>query len=728
MPRSPRSKRWDSVAAACRLLAVVSLLTLALVGYATRVVFDPETFASRASESLAQPAVARYISEHLADAVIDENRDLLAYRPLLVVTARSVVSSEAFRAVFRRAARSVHEIVLSRHAEKVYVSIPDASLLLRSALAKSDSDVLDKIPREIHSEISGELDRVFGERALALLQLGARMQRLVLWLRLGTLLLLVLGVALAVDRRRALMHTGIGVSVVAFGVFWLPELGAKVLELRLARAPLQALVVGMWSALSGGLHLLAAILAGMGLVLVAAASALAGRLTVSEVLGRAWSLLQRPLDHPLLEVLRALGLLGLGLFIAFEPMAALKGLFVVIGAFLAFEGLSRLFALLAPHLEETARPVVEVRSSRFWRWVLVGGVVVVLVVTGGVFLGQPPEVETPRFTGACNGSLDLCGRPLDEIVFAGAHNAMAAADVQDWMFPNQERGIPTQLQDGIRALLIDVHYGEPVGGRVRTELADEAVARKKYEAVLGTEAVDAAMRIRDRLIGEPDGPREPYLCHGFCELGAQRLVLVLRQVHAFLVQNPGEVLIVVVEDYVTPTDLAAAFSAAGLREFVFRGQPQPPWPTLKTMITTDQRVLVLAENTSSGVSWIHPAFDVIQETPYGFHGPEEFSCAPNRGGTKGSLLQLNHWIESAPTPKPSNAALVNSREFLLQRVRKCEKARHKRVNLIAVDFYRTGDLLDVVAELNRRPPVAGRLTQATPTRATTTVMLSGPPR
>jgi hypothetical protein len=259
-------------------------------------------------------------------------------------------------------------------------------------------------------------------------------------------------------------------------------------------------------------------------------------------------------------------------------------------------------------------------------------------------------------------------------------------------------------------------------------LEDEAAARQKYEAVIGKEGVDAAMRIRDRLIGEPEGPRAPYLCHGFCELGSRSLVPALQEVRDFMVQRPGEVVLMVVEDYITTADLAAAFDAAGLTEFVYRGTPRPPWPTLGQMIATDQRLLVLAEHSSAGVPWIHPAFEVVQETPYGFHAPQEFSCEPNRGGTQGSLFQLNHWIETAPAPKPSNAAVVNAREFLLRRVGECEKERQRQVNILAVDFYRTGDLMEVVAELNRRRPPGDRLTQAASTRATTTVMLSGPPR
>jgi len=49
---------------------------------------------------------------------------------------------------------------------------------------------------------------------------------------------------------------------------------------------------------------------------------------------------------------------------------------------------------------------------------------------------------------------------------------------------------------------------------------------------------------------------------------------------------------------------------------------------------------------------------------------------------------------------PSNAAVVNAYEFLLARVRRCERERGHLPNIIAVDFSTTGDLLRVVRTLN----------------------------
>jgi hypothetical protein len=125
------------------------------------------------------------------------------------------------------------------------------------------------------------------------------------------------------------------------------------------------------------------------------------------------------------------------------------------------------------------------------------------------------------------------------------------------------------------------------------------------------------------------------------------------------------------------------------------------------MVESDQRVLVCAENNSAGVDWYHLAFEVFQETPYAFHDPSEFSNRPNRGGTGGPLMLLNHWIETTPLPKPSNAAIVNAHDALLARIRAFQRERGRLPNLVAVDFYATGDMIQVVRELNEQP-LAGK--------------------
>jgi hypothetical protein len=111
-------------------------------------------------------------------------------------------------------------------------------------------------------------------------------------------------------------------------------------------------------------------------------------------------------------------------------------------------------------------------------------------------------------------------------------------------------------------------------------------------------------------------------------------------------------------------------------------------------------VVTFIESGRPGVPWLRPAFQNFKETPYSFHKPDEFSCRANRGGDGGSLFLINNWVETTPTPKPSNAAVVNAFNFLYNRAESCEHERHHLANIIAVDFYRTGDLLKVVNALN----------------------------
>jgi hypothetical protein len=679
--------------------AVLVAVGLNLV-YLDRIFFDSETFAARAAQSLGDPRVAGFLAERIADQAIAQKRDLTAYRPLIAASARTVVASEPFRATFRRAAQAAHALLFSESAERVYLALPDVGVLLRSALERLDPKLVARLPASLTARLDADADLPLGRHAVELMRISHRVRRLsLLGVGIGIAVLLA-GVGLAPDRRRALLHAGAALTLAALVLFFLPPLLAFLAGLAIPDPGLRGLVLGVWKAFASGQQVWALVLAGVGLVFAAAASSLASHVEVERAAAKAWAILTQPARTRAGELGRALLLSGLGLAALLRPLQVLQALTVLVGALLAFEGLREIFALIAPRLAEAEDAEALPGARRRLRIAAMGALSLVLVVAAVLFLGSrkatPP---VPAFTGACLGDPALCSRRLPEIVLAGAHNAMSAAEIPDWLFPNQERTMAAQLRGGIRALLFDVHYGTPVAGHVRTEFRDDA-ERAKFEKALGKEGFDAAMRIRDRLVGEPEGPRGAYLCHGFCELGAQPLVSALREIHDFLVEQPGEVLVLVIEDYVPPEDMAKAFEKSGLLRFVFRGEPRPPWPTLREMIDTDQRVLVLGENATPGVAWYHPAFEVVQETPYTFHRPEDFTCVANRGGTAGSLFQINHWIETTPTPKPSNAEIVNAREFLLARARKCQAERGHLPNILAVDFALTGDVVGAAAELN----------------------------
>ena len=687
-------------------LGILLILAALLLGYATRSLFNEQAFASRVAASLEDPRVANFVAEQLADAVIKSKPDLMGLKPVLVGVARSVVTTPPFRAAVRRSARLVHHAVLSGTGKEILLSVQDLDVLLRS-MTQTNPGLAKKIPPRLSAAL-GELKSLpGGERTIRLARFANR-------LRAGTYVLLLLGLllcgastSLASIRRLAILRIGLSLAGVGVVLAIAAHFGGDLLGVFARQEHNSPALAGLGAAFLGGLMAWAIGLSLGGLVLAAASASLLERVVLRRMALRVqvWFAGHQPLMR--LRLTRGLLLSAVGGALLVWPVPSLTVAAWVAGLLVGFSGLREAFVAalhLLPQIERAAPG--ERRKPRGNAVALVVSMAVVLLAAAAWWLvratGTRPDREVVT---ACNGSAALCDRTLDQVVFPTSHNSMGGSDVPGWMFPNQNAGIEQQLADGVRGFLIDAHYGEPVGDKVVTELRDEKSAMAKYEAALGKEGMAAVLRIRDRIAGNEHGPRDVYMCHGFCELGALKLVPVLRDVRTFLVENPGEVLIIVIQDEsVLPRDIERCFRESGLIDFVYRGPARPPWPTLREMVESDQRVVVMAENDTTGVPWYHPAFAVMQETPYAFDDPSEFSNRPNRGGTSGSLMLMNHWIESVPSPKPSDAAIANSHDVLMKRIRAFRRERGRLPNLVAVDFYATGDLISVVRELNEQEP------------------------
>ena len=107
----------------------------------------------------------------------------------------------------------------------------------------------------------------------------------------------------------------------------------------------------------------------------------------------------------------------------------------------------------------------------------------------------------------------------------------------------------------------------------------------------------------------------------------------------------------------------------------------------------------MAENEGPPPDWYTNAWDVTEETPYTFVIPEQFSCEPNRGDTGKPFFLLNHWIQRG-SPNRVDGAIVNEYDILLERAQQCAEERGQIPNFVAVNWYRQGDLIDVVDTLN----------------------------
>jgi hypothetical protein len=117
----------------------------------------------------------------------------------------------------------------------------------------------------------------------------------------------------------------------------------------------------------------------------------------------------------------------------------------------------------------------------------------------------------------------------------------------------------------------------------------------------------------------------------------------------------------------------------------------------------------MAENDAGTVPWYHLAYArALQETPFRFRSTAELtdpaklpaSCRDNRGPDSAPLFLVNHWVDTTPVPRASLASVVNEHATLLRRAQTCEHLRGRLPNLVAVDFFRRGDVLGVVNALN----------------------------
>ena len=692
-------------------LAALALLVAVVVGYANDAFFDSDEFADRATAALDDDAVSAEVATRVTDdIVLNAEADLIGFRPLIESVVDGIVGSGVFQSAFRGGVADLHRSVFEQDANTVTLTLADIGRVLRGAFEALKPQIAKQIPGAADVEIT-EIEAPAWVADLARAADNAFWAALIL---LGVALALLVA-ALAVHRDRRRTMATLGLAVMIWGVIGVVGLGAAKAFVLTQVDPGGArdALGGIWDAFLGDLTTTLYVFAACGAVVAAAASSLLRPVDIAAPLRAGFAFIAQVPERRGLRVLRALALIATGILIIVRRDAFVDLVVILTGLYITYAGVSELMRMTVP---AEAAEAAEDRAEGGRALVAAGLAAGVIALAGALFIGVGGTDEAPASieTQGCNGGDQLCDRALNEVAFPATHNAMSAATNPGWLFAQQEKGFPDQLADGIRALLIDAHYGTPTqDGTIKTDLSDlDGPERQAYEEELGPEALDAALRIRDQIVGSKEtGPRQVYLCHRFCELGAIPIDQAFRQYRDFLAANPDEVLVIVIEDYVAPKDIDAAITKSGLIDYVYDG-PLEPIPTLQQVIDSGGRAIMVAENRDGGkaIPYYHSAYDeLVQETPYSFKKPQlltdpahhEASCEPNRGPEAAPLFLINHWIDTSPAPKPSNAAKVNAHDALLARLRTCAEQRGLTPNLIAVDFYREGDLFDVTDELNR---------------------------
>lgn len=281
------------------------------------------------------------------------------------------------------------------------------------------------------------------------------------------------------------------------------------------------------------------------------------------------------------------------------------------------------------------------------------------------------HAQTPR-----PADLTDLDRPFDRYSWITAHNAANHGS----LVPNQSMSIEQQLARGVRGLMLDVHEHQ---GRLLT-------------------------------------------CHADCAFHGRKAPLEedLQHINAFPESHPDAVVTLHLEDHY-PRDAMEAFA----REFphLFRrsfnptdprwNASGPGWPTLRELISADQRLLVTTQRAAlSGAypgsrAWFMHDQDVVAEN-YWSLGDTVFShdnrCVPRWShipldqlatpSGRPRLFVMNHFHG---VPFSWHSGIDNRLDTVLDRLSThCLPAAARMPNYLAIDFIEWGDMLEYAETYN----------------------------
>jgi hypothetical protein len=257
----------------------------------------------------------------------------------------------------------------------------------------------------------------------------------------------------------------------------------------------------------------------------------------------------------------------------------------------------------------------------------------------------------------CNGQSEVCSKPYNEVAFLTTHNAYNTGS-EGFSLPNHNYGVAQQLQDGVRAFMLDVY------------------------SLFGTTVQ----------------------YHGTFTLGSQDLNDDLVEIRQFLDNNPNEVVTLILECYVSAATMEHELNVSGLSSYLFTKVAGQPWPTIQEMIDNNERLVVFTDEDDAGAGqdWYHYAWDYMVETHYSVNDVQDFTDQYNRGDASNDLFIFNHFVTSATlgTGSESDSQIANEYTFLMDRILNHYAGYQKFPNFITLDFYEHGGGLQVVQDLN----------------------------
>ena len=432
------------------VLASIALFFGTVTLYVRATILDEREFANRATATLEDSDVRQVVSRRIVDEAIEQgSAELIQAKPLLESAVAAALDTGAFQAIFKQAARNVYTLIFERERGSIVLDLADAGIVVITGLKAIAPNVAKDVPPDVEGALIDLSDRQF---ATGLLGTADNIRFLGIVLPLLALVLFIGSIAVSSDRRRAVVEAGVAVAIVGGLIVIALIIGRAVVLSNIEDDDSRAAARSAWHSFFGDLRALALGGGALGLVLAATASSVIVRDEVEDWVDRLRRIVTTQPRKPVWRLARALAIAGVSLFVILQPIDALQVAAVIVGGYGLFFGVGELLQVVTPPLKggigsrdidldlpDVDLPRLSVRAVAMAGTTALVAVAIVFAITSEDEVA--PAVERPdRPVTVCNGRAALCARPLNEVVFAGTHNSMSAAEERGLVLRGPPRG------------------------------------------------------------------------------------------------------------------------------------------------------------------------------------------------------------------------------------------------------------------------------------------------
>eukprot|EP00537_Pseudo-nitzschia_pungens_P000863 CAMPEP_0172356906 /NCGR_PEP_ID=MMETSP1060-20121228/1286_1 /TAXON_ID=37318 /ORGANISM="Pseudo-nitzschia pungens, Strain cf. cingulata" /LENGTH=514 /DNA_ID=CAMNT_0013077299 /DNA_START=173 /DNA_END=1714 /DNA_ORIENTATION=+ len=326
-----------------------------------------------------------------------------------------------------------------------------------------------------------------------------------------------------------------------------------------------------------------------------------------------------------------------------------------------------------------------------------------------MFVGLCSSIEFPVGSTICNDVEYLCDLPVNEILFGMVHNAMSSPSSGFFFFANHMNDpIVESLDEGYRGLSLDL------------------------------------CNCNGDLV----------FCHGGievgCGIGERDPLKTFTEINEWITANPNNVIMIWLQindnagDAISLDDVERLVydvpignADVEFADRLYRREEDNEWATLSTLIRNEKQVLFFYMGGPDGREesqiGIHYFYDYGMSTHWSYESVSDLretvldGCEIQRDSTNTrDFFMMNAFVTKKlfgyqVQPSRDAAKQVNDGEFLEPLLEVCERTQKSKVNIISVDFWKSGTLVSYVNDRNSKLAMAQNSTVKSPISPSTYV-------